>query len=184
MLQNGYPHIAQRIKNALVNYFVPNTEKKARAPENSYWYRAYKPNDPGIDGTDRVYYQTLTASTEEHLHEDVSTHPYTTVPTGCAYVSFGWYCDCDLGNGGYLQYKKQDVVKYEINARKVYQSKNPKHMYLDFDYVLFAQEQARIEFVIYNEHDSGNDQVGLVMPILFRIDSKSALNLEDVPTPI
>ena len=171
MLQNRYPHIMARIKRRL-RYYVRRTEKKAGGVPNSFWYREFHPNDPQLGGTDKVYWVTFTNTTEEHLLAQAAAF---TVPVANAYVSFGWYIDFD-GGYGYVQSKKQTVVKQEIPISIIYQAKDPKHLYLDFDHVIFCEEQQLIDFVIYSAF--GADQKGFGFPVLFRIASRAALKLE------
>ena len=161
-----------KIKKALL-YYVRKTEAKAKAPPGSYWYREFLPDDPGIGGTAKTYTATMSNTVEEHLLAQATA---ITVPTANAYVSFGWYLDADLGDGGYLRTEKNSVVKSETIARMVYNQKDPKHMYLDFDHIIFGQEQDLIGFKIYNGF--GADQICMALPVMFRIASKGALNLE------
>lgn len=173
MLQNGHPDKMAIIKEKLLE-FVFKTEKKANAKHGSYWYRPFRPNDKGIGGTAKTYYATYTASTEEELLALGST---ITVPTAYAYAIFGHYLDGDLGDAGYIRIKKNNVLKVEIPARKIYQAKDPKHMYLDFDHVFFMQENETFNYIVYNVNASGNDMICMALPIMFIIASKAALNL-------
>jgi len=117
----------------------------------------------------------MTTVTEEHILANATGVPIT-VPTGEAAASFGWICMSDLGRAGYLHVKKEGVVKSELPARVVYRQQNPDHYYVDLDTVIFGEENAKIDYVIYN----GNafDVSAIVIPILFRIASRAALNLE------
>lgn len=173
MLMNKYPNLAEKVKKKLM-YYVRITERKARAEPGTYWYRPFRPDDPGIGGTANTFFATFTASTREHLLAQATA---LTVPTANAYVSFGWYIDFDPGNGGYVEALKQNVIKSQLPARMIYQSPEPAHMYLDFDHVIFGEEQDLIDFIVYQAHDTGNDQIGFALPIMFRIGSRSALNL-------
>jgi len=172
MLVNKYPNLALKIKQAL-QYYVRIIERKAKAPAGSYWYRAFRPNDPEIGGTQRVYTATMTNGAEEHLLAQSSS---ITVPAANGYVSFGWYIDADFGVGGYVNAKKNTVVKSEIMARLIYEQKDPDHLYLDLDHVIFGKEQDVIDFIFYNAF--GADQVCMALPMMFRIASRSSLNLE------
>lgn len=172
LLINEYPELLNVIKRRN-KQFVFLTETKNGAPHGKYWYRFFQPDDPEIGGTEHQYYATLTSGSEEHLLAQASD---ITVPTANAYVSYGWYCDVDLGATGYLLVKKQTVTKDELPGRIPYEAKNPQHLYLDFDHVVFSEEQDEVDYVIYNNF--GDDQIGIVIPFMFRIASKSALNLE------
>lgn len=174
MLQNEFPEVMAKIKRKLEHY-VKMTEKRTRAAPGSYWYRFFEPDDPGISGTAQTWSSTFTASTVEHM---LAQSSQITVPTANALVYVGWYCDFEPGTGGYLEVNKQNVTKSLIPARLVYNAKNPKHVYLDLDHVVFGEENELVDFRTYQDHVSGNDQIGLCFPLLFRIASRSALNLE------
>lgn len=181
------PHIWKLIRHQLIGNggqpdangnavggFVRQTEIKHNAQQGSYWYRFFKPDDSMISGgTAKTYDATLTSVTEENI---LATGAVVTVPTGEAMASFGWICMADLGRRGYLRVKKEGVVKSEVPARIVYRQQDPEHYYIDLDTVIFGEENAKIDFVIYN----GNafDVTDVVVPIMFRIASRAALNLE------
>lgn len=176
MLQNKYPHIISLMKEQLENY-VRRTEDKARATSGSYWYRFFEPGDPtstGTLGTAQTWYSTFEYQTREHM---LAAAAAITVPTGNAYVYFGWYLDFEPGTGGYVEALKQDVVKSLIPARLIYDAEEPRHVYLDFDHVIFGQENEIIDFIIYQDHVSAASQIGLGFPLLFRIASYEALGL-------
>lgn len=172
ILLNKYPEIMAIIKRRLKDY-VRVAEEKYNATPNSYWYRFFRPNDAGIGGTEYQYYATMTDSDEEHLLAQSSA---ITVPVANAYVSFGFYIDADFGKGGYVQVEKQGVTKFEIPARKIYLQDDPQHLYIDFDHVVSGFQQEKLDFIFYNEF--GADQICFAFPFMFRIASKSALNLE------
>lgn len=172
MLLNKYPELMGILKTQLLRY-VGHSEKKYNATPGSYWYRFFRPDDSGLGGTAKIYYATFTSATEENF---MALGSAITVPTANSFVSFGWYCDVDLGDSGYLHVKKQNVLKSELLARVPYESKNPRYLYLDFDNIIYVQQQELIDFVVYNGF--GADQIGMVFPFMFRIASKSALNLE------
>ena len=181
------PHIWKLIRHQLIGNggkpdalgnavggFVRETEVKHNAQVGSYWFRFFKPDDPMITGgTTKTYDAALTTATEENL---LALGAVVTVPTGEAVASFGWICMVDLGRRGYLHIKKEGVLKSEIPARVVYRQQDPAHFYFDMDMVIFGQENAKLDFVIYN----GNafDVTDVCIPILFRIASRAALNLE------
>ena len=159
--------------NALAG-FVRDTEIKHNAQAGTYWYRFFRPEDPMINGgTTKQYYSTMTTVTEENI---LSTGNVVTVPTGEGAASFGWICMSDLGRAGYLHVKKEGVTKSELPARIVYRQQNPDHYYVDLDTVIFGEENAKMDYVIYN----GNvfDVAAICVPILFRIASRASLNLE------
>jgi len=172
MLLNEYPELMGIIKNQLIKY-VRHSEKKYNAQPGSYWYRFFRPDDPGLGGTAKTYYATYSNGAEENL---LALGAAITVPTANSYVTFGWYCDMDFTDAGYLRVKKQGVMKQELLARVPYESVSPKYLYLDFDMVIYAQQQEIIDFVAYNGF--GADQIGFCFPFMFRIASKSALNLD------
>lgn len=152
---------------------VRETEMKHNAPKGSYWYRFFRPDDSGIGGTAKQYYATMTTVTEEHLLAGTTAN---TVPTGESWASFGWYCRADLGKAGYLVVKKENVAKSEIPARIVYRMKKPNHVYVDLDTYIVGHENASIDWIVYN--GMGHDLSVVVIPLLFRIATRSALNLE------
>lgn len=157
-----------------VSGFVRDTEIKHNATPGEYWYRFFRPNDPMITGgTEKQYYSTLTTITEENI---LSTGNVVTVPTGEAAASFGWICKMDLGRAGYLHIKKESVIKSELPARVVFRQQNPEHYFVDLDTVMFGEENAKLDYVIYNGVPA--DMTGVCVPILFRIASRAALNLE------
>lgn len=180
------PHIWKLIRDQLIGNggkpdkngnalggFVRQTEIKHNAQPGSYWYRFFKPTDPMITGgTAYTYDATFTTVTEEDLLALV----IVTVPTGEALASFGWICMVDLGRAGYLLVKKEGVVKSELPARVAYRQQNPEHYYIDLDTVIFGEENAKVNYIIRN----GNpfDVTDVCIPILFRIASRAALNLE------
>lgn len=172
MLLNKYPELMGIIK-AKLESVVQEAERRYSSPPGSYWYRFFRPDDNGIGGTANVWKSTMTSAAEEHL---LAVATALTVPDANAYVSFGWYCDADLGVGGYLRALKQDVVKSEIPARAVYDVDNPRYLYLDFDNVIVGYNQEKLDFITYNGF--GADQICFCFPFMFRIATKSALNLE------
>lgn len=181
------PHIWKVIRNELIGNggkpdangdavggFVRTTEKKNNARKGEYWYRFFRPDDSMISGgTAQDYYAEFTTVTEESI---LATGSVVQVPTGEAVASFGWICNIDLDAGGYLLVKKEGVTKSEIPARIVWRQKDPKHYYVDLDTVIFGEENARIDYIAYNGY--GSDRSGIVIPIMFRIASRAALNLE------
>ena len=172
MLLNKYPELMNIIKRRLKGY-VAEAERRYNSSVGSYWYRFFRPNDAGLGGTNKVYTATYSNGAEENFFALGSA---LTIPVSNAYVTFGWYVDADFGHGGYLQVKKQGVVKSEILALKPYQNDNPKYLYLDFDAVIVGWQQEVLDFVAYNAF--GADQICMCFPFMFRIASKSALNLE------
>lgn len=175
MLLNDYPELMYVIKKKLL-YFVAKAEKKYNADPGDYWYRFWRADDPSIAKTADVYYGTFGNGVEDHLLGDGILDAGFTVKAGNCFASFGWYLDFDPGDGGYLLIKKQNVVKSSLPARKVYEQKNPKHLYLDFDHVIYSEQQELVDYICYN--DFGADQIGLAMPFMFRIATKASLNLE------
>ena len=155
--------------------YVAEAERKYNAEPGSYWYRFIRPDDAGVGAAnkEKIYWWTASNGASEHLMEAATP---MTVPVANAYACFGWYLDADFGDGGYLQIKKQNVVKWEIPARAVYLQENPKHLYIDFDSVIVGYQQELMDFISWNE--SGAAQKCLCMPFMFRIASKAALNLD------
>lgn len=181
------PHVWKLIRNELIGNggqpgkngqalggYVRQTEIKHNAEPGSYWYRFMRPEDPMISGgTAKQYYSTFTAVTEENI---LSTGADVTIPTGEAAASFGWICMVDLGEDGYLDVKKETVLKSRIPARLAWRQQNPEHYFVDLDTTIFAEANANIDFVTYN--GNAGDRTGIVIPIMFRIATRSALNLE------
>ena len=172
MLINKYPEIMGIMKRKL-EQVCKEAERRYNTKPGSYWYRFFRPDDNGIGGTANTWKATMTSAVEEHLLAQATA---ITVPDANAYVSFGWYLDADLGYSGYLRVLKQDVIKQEIPARAVYEVQNPKHLYLDFDNIIVGVNQEKLDFIIYNGF--GADQICFAFPFMFRIATKSALNLE------
>lgn len=172
MLINDFPEIMNIIKRKLKVY-VAEAERRYNSSPGSYWYRFFRPNDPGIARTALTYTYTYTTANEEQLLQGAAV---LTVPVSNAYVIFGWYNDADYGVGGYLRITKQGVNKSLVHARVPYLSKNPKYLYIDFDAVIVGWQQEVLDIICYNEF--GADQVNMCFPFMFRIASKSALNLE------
>lgn len=172
MLINKYPEIMNIIKRKLRRY-VAEAERRYNASAGSYWYRFFRPDDPAIGGTIKTYTATYSTGAEENI---LATAATVTVPVSNAYVCFGWYNDADFGVGGYLNIDKQGVEKMLVHARVPYMNKNPKHLYIDFDSVIVGWQQEILDFVAFNEF--GADQINMCFPFMFRIASKSALNLE------
>lgn len=175
MLVNKYPELMGIMKRYL-RAVVAECERRYKADPGTYWYRFFRPTDDEIGGTAKKYYGTFTNATAEYLLANNGAGAAFNVPTANAYVSFGWYCDCDLGYGGYFLVEKQDVVKHELLAQTVYNMENPKHLYLDFDSVIVGFQQEKLAFKTMNNF--GADQKGLIFPFLFRVATKSALNLQ------
>lgn len=171
ILLNEFPELALIIKR-LLKRFTKRAERKYNADVGSFGYRFFRPDDPQIAGTAKQYYATHTATTEEHL---LAIANAITVPTATAYVSFGWYLDFDPGQAGYLHILKQDVIKSEVIARNVYSAKNPKHIYLDFDHVIYTEAQEKVDYIIYN--GQAFNQIGVAIPLMYRIADKEALGL-------
>jgi hypothetical protein len=180
------PHVWKLIRDQLIGNggqpdkngnavggFVRETELKNNAAVGTYWYRFVRPNDSVVGSTQYQYDVTCTTVTEEKLFAIAAV---VQVPTGEATASFGWYCDVDLGQNGYLLIKKEGVVKSEVIARLVWRQQNPKYYFFDLDTVVFGEENASIDYLAYNAY--GSDRVGHVYPLLFRIASRAKLNLE------
>ena len=172
MLLNKFPEIMNIVKRRLKVY-VAEAERRYNASAGSYWYRFFRPNDNGLGGTNKVYTATYSNGAEENFF---ALGASITVPVANAYVVFGWYNDADYGVGGYLNIDKQGVEKMLVHARVPYQNKNPRYLYLDFDSVIVGWQQEILDFVAYNEF--GADHINMCFPFMFRIASKSALNLE------
>lgn len=171
ILLNEFPELGLIIKR-LLKRFTKRAEKKYNADVGSFGYRFFRPTDPEIGGTLKEYFGTHTNNAEEHLLIHTKA---ITVPTATAYVSFGWYLDFDPGQAGYLHVLKQDVIKSEVIARTVYEAKNPKHVYLDFDHVIYTEAQEKVDYIIFNKF--GADQIGVGIPLMYRIADKEALGL-------
>jgi len=181
------PHVWKIIRDKLIgNEGIPDAdgdaagglvreaEIKYNAYKGEYWYRFFRPDDAMINGgTAHTYDTTFTTVTEEHI---LSSGNVVTVQTREAIVSFGWFCNVDLGKGGYLLAKKETVTKSEVPARWVYRQRSPKHYWFDFDTVIQAFENTRLDWVIYNQ--LGSDRAGVAIPLLFRIAPRTSLNLE------
>lgn len=180
------PHVWKLIRDQLIGNggqpdengdalggFVRQTEIKNNAPKGTYWYRFIRPNDSVVGSTQYQYDVTCTTSTAEHLFAIATV---LQVPTGEATAYFGWYCDVDLGQNGYLRVLKENVEKSLIIGRLVWRQQNPRHYYFDLDHVIFAEENATVDYQAYNAF--GSDRTGHVFPLLFRIASRAKLNLE------
>lgn len=180
------PHIWKLIRNELIGNdgtpgdggralggYVREAEKKHNAEPGTYWYRFFRPDDSLVGGTAKTYYATFTTVTEENV---LATGSVMTVPTGEAAAIFGIICLLDLGEDGYIQIKKETVTKVSIPALIPYRQQNPTGYYIDLDTVIVGEENAKLDFVTYNGH--GADRAGIVIPLMFRIATRSALNLE------
>jgi len=173
-LMKEAPHVWNMIRDFMKN-IVSETERKHNATPGTYWYRFFRPDDNGIGGTAKQYYATLTTVTEEHL---LAATSQITVPTGEALASFGWICTYDLGKAGYLKVKVEGVEKDLLAARFVYRQQDPAHYYIDFDKIFVGHENAKLDYVIYN--GMGHDLSAIVIPILFRVAPRPALNLDQI----
>lgn len=171
ILLNEFPELAIIIKRLLKQY-TKRAERKYNADPGSYGYRFFRPDDPQIGGTKLQYYASYTATTPIHLLANATA---ITVPAANAYISFGWYLDFDPGQAGYLHILKQDVIKSEVIARTVYEAKNPKHVYLDFDHIIYTETQEKVDYLIYN--GQAFNQIGVGIPLMYRIADKEALGL-------
>jgi len=187
------PHVWKLIRDQLIGNggvpdgegnavggFVQDTERKNNAQSGDYWFRFFRPDDPMIDrstiGSAQDYYAEFTITTEEEIL--ASTFPIT-VSTGESVVIFGIICNFDLGKAGYIRIKKENVLKVEVPARVPWRQQNPPHYYVDLDTVIYGRENARINFIVYNATPS--TMTGIVIPIMFRIATRAALNLERPP---
>lgn len=180
------PHVWKLIRNELIGSdgtpgdngralggIVRATEQKHNAEPGSYWYRFFRPDDALVGGTAKQYYATFTTVTEEHL---LAASAAMTVPTGESAAIFGIICMLDLGEDGYIHIKKETVTKVSLPALIPYRQQDPEGYYVDLDTVIVGEENAKLDFVVYNGH--GADRAGIVIPIMFRIATRSALNLE------
>lgn len=159
--------------------YVHDAELKYNATPGEYWYRFIRPVDKmindGSGATEHEYSYTYTTATEEDLF---ATDQELTVQTRESVVCFGWYCDVDLGKGGYLEIQEEGVPKVEVPARIVYRQKSPDFFYFDLDHIFQAYENANLSFKAYNSF--GSDRDGMIVPLIYRIAPRSALNLEKV----
>jgi hypothetical protein len=180
------PHVWKLIRDQLIGNggqpdengdavggFVRQTEIKNNAPKGTYWYRFIRPNDTVVGSTQYQYDVTCTTSTPEHLFAIASV---VQVPTGEATAYFGWYSDIDLGQNGYFRVLKEGVEKSLIIGRIVWRQQHPRYYFFDLDHVIFAEENATVDYQAYNAF--GSDRTGHVFPLLFRIASRAKLNLE------
>lgn len=181
------PHLLKIIKNELIGNggkpdrngdavggYVRAAEIQYSAAKGAYWYRPMRTDDSFTGYTTaRTWSQTYTTVDAEELLAQGASQ---TVPTAESMVHFGWYCPLDLGRAGYLQVMKHGVVKEEIPARIVWRQQNPDHMYIDIDKVVHCVQNEVYRVAIYNGTPS--DMVGQIMPIMFRIAPRAALNLE------
>lgn len=187
------PHVWKLIRDQLIGNdgvpdssgdaaggFVKKTEVKNNAAPGDYWYRFFRPNDPMINITASGAAQDYYALFETGVAEEILASTFVmTVPTGEAVAIFGIICNLDLGRAGYIHILKENVVKVEVPARIAWRQQNPPHYYVDLDTVIFGTENARINFRVHNGTPS--DMTGIVIPIMFRIATRAALNLEKPP---
>jgi hypothetical protein len=172
ILVNKFPEIMNLIKLHLVA-IVRESERRYNAPIGSYWYRFFRMEDNGINGTAKTWEQTYTTADEEEL---IAGTAASSIPVSNTYAIFGWYCDFDPTEAGYVRIAKNGVTKWEMPLRVIYGQENPRHLYIDIDTVIVGYQQDKVEVFTYQE--TGGNQIGLSLPFMFRIASKSALNLE------
>lgn len=173
LLINQYPEIMNIIKSYLIR-IVRESERRYNAPVGSYWYRFFRMDDSILSGgTAKTWEQTFTSSDEEEIIAGTAAIP---VPVSMTVAVFGWYLEFDPDAAGYIRIAKNGVNKWEIPARIVYEQQNPKHLYIDFDSVIVAYQQDKLDMYTYQE--TGVAQIGLSLPFMFLIASKSKLNLE------
>jgi hypothetical protein len=173
MLINQYPEIMNIIKGYLVR-IVRESERRYNAPVGSYWYRFFKMDDTILSGgTARTWEQTFTTTDEEEI---IAGTAAIAVPVSMTVAVFGWYCDFDPFAAGYARIAKNGVTKWEIPLRIVYDQRNPRHLYIDFDSVVVGYQQDKLD--IYTYQETGGNQIGLSLPFMFVIASKSKLNLD------
>lgn len=182
------PHIWKLIRDQLIGNggtpdgagdaaggIVRDAEKRYKAEKGDYWYRFWRADDPMVytGGVAYTYSATYSTAAEEDL---LALDNPITVSNAEAILSLGWYCELDLDQKGYLKIQKEGVVKSSIPARVVWRQQHPEHFYIDLDCVIKAWEGARVHYKIFNGF--GHDMIGVVIPLLFRIASRSILNLE------
>lgn len=150
-------------------------EQMYRTPKDSFGFRFFRPDDPGIDGETDKYTGMYYNNKEIHLLGSCDKN-HRCVPICNTWVYFGWTCNVNLGNDGYLEVKYNGVIKSKINAQIVYTQQYPQHMYLDVQHFRKFYQNDDVEFITYN--GSNVDIIGKIHPILYRISSKHALNLQ------
>jgi len=170
--------INPKLYNQLIKQLKEYTrycEDKYRCQKYEMGFRFFKPDDPGISMTCNQYDYTYTTVTEKNL---LSQSRPMTVPYRDAYVYLGWYCNTSLGKGGYLKFHKHHVTKNCIDADVVYLQQNPEHYFFDVNHITLLMEMDVAGFITYNANDY--DVHGKIYPILYRIATKAALNLESM----
>lgn len=174
MLVNNFPEVMNIIKKHLIA-IVKESERRYNATPGSYWYRFIRMDDVQLfsGGTARTWEQTFTTADEEEVIAATGAIPIAVSNTA---VIFGWYCDFDPFAGGYARIAKNGVTKWEMPLRVIYEQQNPKHLYIDLDTVIVGYQQDKLDIMTFQE--TGGNQIGLSLPFMFRIASKSALNLD------
>lgn len=172
-------HINPALYNQLIKMlkeYCRHFEKKYKAEEYSFGFRAARPDDLIISGTYNTYTATYPNDIESNAYiGNGEDNYYTRVPTNQAAVYFGWKCKVNLGQNGYLSLKKEGVILSKLQSSIVYEQQYPQHTYHDIQKVNVFREQDRIEFKVFNA--SGLDVFGEVYPILYIIAHKRQLNL-------
>lgn len=153
---------------------VREAEERYNAGKGDYWYRFFKPTDTMITGgTAHTYSATMTGVTEEDI---LATANPVEVKTAEAIISFGWYCDTDLDQKGYVRALREENVLDVIPARWIWRQKKPDHYWIDLDMIIKEFENTRVYYKIYNGF--AGDRTAICIPILFRIAPRATLGLE------
>jgi len=130
--------------------------------------RLLRPDDQIVGGTAETYGDTYTAVTDEYL---MSIGAALRVPNGQGVLHLGWYAPMDLGGDGILQVDLEGIKRSEICARWAFQSEF--HIYIEPQQIVFARENDRIGWVVYN----GNaiNMTGVIYPFAFLIGPRKQL---------
>jgi hypothetical protein len=130
--------------------------------------RLIRPNDQVIGGTAETYSATYTNATDEYL---LAQSAPNRVPIGQGVLSLGWYTELDLGANGILEIDLEGIKRQEVMARFAYNC--DMHLYIEPQQVVFAKENDKIAWIIYNA--AGLDLTGVVYPFAFLIGPRKQL---------
>lgn len=162
------PDIYDTIMSIIDEYRVVVADYNKAVPLQDVAARLLRPDDQVIGGTAETYSATYTNATDEYL---LALAAPERVPIGQGVLSLGWYTTLDFGGDGILQVDLEGIKRQEVMAQFAYQ--NDHNIYVEPQQVVFAKENDKVAWIIYNA--SGVDLTGVVFPFGFLVGPRKQL---------
>lgn len=175
-----YPQI--QIPDSAINTVLKIVEDiKATFPpdkQRNLTHRPMRPNEIQTTFTTetRVYHHKASATTFQNILRDGTNVANITVPTGSAFVLFGWIfienLETPLGFNGVARIKVNGVIKNEVSTKLI--DVQPNKMLLTLDQIVVAEQQSILELQVKGSSSADNI---IIYPLGYRIGPKNQLDV-------